>query len=202
LTEAYRPLTVPVVEISVSSKLGPGSRAVRFGADLALPSRFEVEVLPHAEDALPYALDLVVVVEDGAPRCEELRASRLEGGPPVTAEGLRRVPVASIVRDAAARAALRVERQRRGAKLTPIGENDEDFYRALRKTKARGRTRLTDDELEEVATIYRAAHARGEAPTETVREVLRTSRASASRWIREARDRGFLGPAQPRRAGG
>ena len=54
---------------------------------------------------------------------------------------------------------------------------------------------------EHVAVIYRIAYACSRPPTQAVAEAFDVSRATAGRWIADARDQGFLGPAIERQAG-
>ncbi len=55
--------------------------------------------------------------------------------------------------------------------------------------------------LRRVAETYRTAMRLGQPPTKRVADEHHVSRTTASRWIRRARDLGFLGPARPRVAG-
>jgi hypothetical protein len=59
---------------------------------------------------------------------------------------------------------------------------------------------VSDDELEDVARIYRAG-TKTRRPTERVAEHFNVSRATAARAIRRARDRALLGAALPNRSG-
>jgi hypothetical protein len=59
----------------------------------------------------------------------------------------------------------------------------------------RGR-RLTDERLEEVARTYRDAVARGTPPIESIKaQFAPLPHSTAQRWVKRARERGFLGPA-------
>lgn len=60
----------------------------------------------------------------------------------------------------------------------------------------------SDEDLRAVADVYQLAYVTGGAPTKTVMERLALPRSTASRWVRMARERGLLGPATPRKAGG
>jgi hypothetical protein len=60
---------------------------------------------------------------------------------------------------------------------------------------------ITDENLRQVAEVYRAALERGDPPTETVANVLNVARSTAARWVSKARERDFLGPAMRGRAG-
>lgn len=59
-----------------------------------------------------------------------------------------------------------------------------------------------DEHFAEVAKAYRAALIEApHAPTKLLSERLHVSLPTARRWIQRARDRGYLGPATPGRAG-
>ena len=60
---------------------------------------------------------------------------------------------------------------------------------------------MTDEQLQRVATVYRAAIGRGDPPTQTIAAVMHASRPTAARWVARARDRGMLGESLRGRAG-
>ena len=60
---------------------------------------------------------------------------------------------------------------------------------------------MTDARLERVADVYRTAVELGEYPVEAVKEDQFVSRSYAGELVRQARKRGFLGPARPGKAG-
>lgn len=137
--------------------------------------------------------------------CTALRVQAGEGGQ-VTGDLLRQVPLARLLREAVATAASMFKFQRRlpggGARfeLFPGGDAAADIYERA-KAPRRGLP-LTDDELREVADIYREAVARGDrSPTRAVGEAKHAARSTAARWVGKARKKGFLGPAMPGRAG-
>lgn len=170
------------------------------GERFELVREYEVR---FSDPAIPYEIEMEVRVEDGAPRCHELRVSRREGGPPITGEGLRRLPLGRILERAAPLAARVRTGRKRGPVVRTVRTHDDirDFYAEWRLSKHR-RPRSVDDELlRRVAEVYRAAQRRGDPPTATVAQVLHGSRSSAGRWVMLARERGFLGPALDRKAG-
>jgi hypothetical protein len=108
-----------------------------------------------------------------------MEVQRRKGGPPVNADGLRRIPLASIMSQAARLALMRMEE----GDLLPAWD--------------------VGDPLEEVALTHRLAHAAGEPPTKAVMERLDISRSSASRRIAKARERDCSAPrlsAKPARS--
>jgi hypothetical protein len=153
-----------------------------------------------AEEGLPYRLELRVVYEDGRFVVDQLAVKRREGGPPVTTEGLREVPIAALLR-------LAVE-----SNIMHVGPTEHDGHTSSWKLtwasplalseRAKGGGGPSDEDLRTVAALYQVAYATGQAPTRLVMNRLDLPRSTASRWVRMARDRGLLGPATPRKAGG
>lgn len=137
--------------------------------------------------------------DQGRPICRELRA-RAEDGPSVTSSALRQIPVGRLVSETAALPLVHMSAERLpggGWKLGPPSPEDRKRLRAPRRSRSRG----TGDMLSQVADLYRQAVRDSYAPTEWVARELVVSRATASRWIRQARDGGFLGKAMRGRAG-
>jgi hypothetical protein len=139
------------------------------------------------------------VLEDGKPVCQTLRCIRRPGGPPVTGEGIRKIPVAGILRHTLPDVALRITETGPGQYvLTPIlpgGEASEDqMMAAVREAMAVAPKRypVTEARLKKAALLYSDAEARGDPPTKHVATSMTVSRATASRLIREARNRGYL----------
>lgn len=60
-----------------------------------------------------------------------------------------------------------------------------------------GTRRLTDDFYKDVARAYGAAVAAGHNPRKALAEASATPADTVARWIREARRRGYLPPAEP-----
>lgn len=79
----------------------------------------------------------------------------------------------------------------RAASLTALRETVAMVRQAPRLQRRR---RLTRGFLREVADVYTKAHAAGEPPTMAVAEHFTVSHRTATRWAREARAAGELGP--------
>jgi hypothetical protein len=151
-------------------------------------------------------VELEVAIDDhGVPRCRRLEI-RAEDGP-VSGDLIRRIPLARVMRKAVTAAAR---------KLEPPGEDEAveawvrelpaserlEFYEQYSK---RGRSPqrgspITDENLRQVADLYRAALERGDPPTQTVADAMYVARSTA-RWVAKARERGFLGASMRGRAG-
>jgi hypothetical protein len=149
-----------------------------------------------------------VEIEGGQPRCVGIR--RRPGGPSLTGELIREVPITGFIRAAAY--ALAVERagKHEGADVwrhilgRAAREEFEDGLRPPRRGK-----RVTDEFLEEVTAVYRAALLAGKPPTRAVAESFTASGGTPGRWVQQARRRGqetgdferFLGSAEGTKAG-
>ncbi|MGI8631608.1 MAG: hypothetical protein ACR2NA_03555 [Solirubrobacterales bacterium] len=158
---------------------------------------------------LPCLVSLVIENLGAEPHCCELRAIARPGGEPVTGETLRRVPVADLVSRVVAAQPVWVRTDDpdtwqlldSASGIDQSRDRDEinAYVRARRRQEAKGRRRITDGDLVLVAEVYRAALAKGDPPTSTVRSVLRLrTNDQAARWVSRARQEGFLGKA-PRR---
>jgi hypothetical protein len=143
-------------------------------APLALEYRVELEGL--------YSLDFQARYERGRYVVEQLTIRRRADGPPVTTEGIREIPVTALLR-----ASLEGYLAHAPVELTE---------------HARDGGGPAEQDLRAVAIVYQIAYATGAPPTKTVIQRLGLPRSTASRWIALARERGLLGPATPRKAGG
>ena len=175
---------------------------IELGPGLGAPREFTFSV----EEERLYSLEADVVYEQpvggrmGHFVVDRLTIRRREDGPPVTTEGLRQIPVAAFLHIALEGRLMRVgPTVREGNKSTweltwagPIALSE----------RAQAGGGPGDEDLRAVADVYHLAYVTGAAPTKTVMERLGLPRSTASRWIRMARERGLLGPATPRKAGG
>jgi hypothetical protein len=165
---------------------------VPYGTEgLHLPTRYDVEI---DDPECPILLEIHVAVVDGQPRCAELRCRPRPGGPPVSSENLRRVPLARYVRESAALYSMRVVVYDAGQVLvSSTGTGDEPLL--ARAAQQRPRQHMTDDLLRDVARVYSEA---GTKPTLAVMRRFYLSRPTAGRWVVLARKRGFLPELPPR----
>jgi hypothetical protein len=205
-------------------QIASGTRFVHWGGSYALPERFSA-IVELAGPNLPVCR-LDVAVEDGRAVCERLVVDRGPGGRPVTGTTLRAIPVGELVKVAAdrvARLALRAPVGERPTVTLDDGEEHPLFHERIdnewvavplggiarsgqyqaetRNANRRGRGRITDQELRNVASVYRTAYLKREAPTAAVARELHVSRSTAGRYVHRARERGFLGPTRQRVAG-
>jgi hypothetical protein len=151
-----------------------------FPEGVLAPRRITATARSHDPD---YDLELEVELERGRYVVKSLTCRARKGGA-VTSEGVTHIPVKNILRQV-------VGRELRIPLLSP--------GRAANYSLAEGGP--TDQALKHAAAVYRMAHLMGLPPTESVAQDLSLPRSTAGRWVSMARQRGFLGPAAPRKAG-
>jgi len=144
------------------------------------PRRITATARGHDPD---YDLELEVELERGRYVVKSLVCRARKSGA-VTSEGVTHIPVRNILR-------IVVGRELSIPLLSP--------GRAVNLSL--GAQGPTDDALKRVAAVYRMAHLAGLPPTEAVTQDLSLPRSTAGRWVSMARRKGFLGPAEPRKAG-
>ena len=137
------------------------------GAGLMLMNRFTAEVDDPSE---PFRWSLTFAAKAGRLVCESVSVDARPGGEPITRVGLREVPFGAIVsrvrQELTSQPSFligRVRSQNGGAVRWSLASTPE-----LAKHKGGSRQRVTEERLEEVAWIYRAADAEGRHPTEAV----------------------------------
>jgi hypothetical protein len=126
-------------------------------------------------------VELVAEVQNGTYVVSDLRCSRKRGGPGVTGEAIRAVPVKRILTEGAIRA-------NRGLHPGPD----------VAEIRDQG---PTEESLHVVAYVYRMAHLVGDPPTRAVASAIGLPYSTAARWVQHARQAGFLRPADKRRPG-
>jgi|GEM_PF-5751099 len=176
-------------------------------SDTVLPLSFVVTIV---EPDIPYAVTVSMAYTPGrSPKCMALtvaprgiqHAPVISGGPhdrevfqehePITAEALRRVPVARVIQKAV-RAAVH-DTDGPAGEIAYFADPADLAVTDGPRTK-RGK-QLDDTHYRQVADVYRKALAAGTAPTKSVAAWGSVSHSSAARWVMEARRRGHLEPA-------
>ena len=163
-----------------------------FGGKLvaAVPAVVTVEPLPDDREPLDYDIEMTLDVIGGRMQCVRLCAVQRDGGPPVTTENLRRVPVGQIITLASLDGRLVSE-------CVPDPENPGSFVPAADSWTPPpvdfAEAGMTDEALEQAARVYRMALATGARPFGVLERDFNLPRAKASRWITTARRRGILG---------
>jgi hypothetical protein len=161
----------------------PEQYSTPYGSEgLYLQNEYAVEV---DDPRCPVLLEIHVEVIDGRPECVELRCRQRPGGPPVSSERLRQVALRRYLRES-----TRLYSDLVLPELVQATGTGDELILARAEQESRRRAQpITDEHLAEVAEVYSAA---GSKPTQAVLHRFHVSRPTASRWVRLARDRGFL----------
>lgn len=163
-----------------------GREPLRFPAGLVLPAKltWSRKDGPAGEG---YDLEMDIAFDGTRYVCRALRLEQRDGGAPVTTEALREVPVKRMIKTALEWAVLEWTGPPGGVQIARSrpGKPPADL--------ARGG--MTDEALRWVVQIHEVATVLGDPPTKSVQDELGISRATAGRWVAEARRRGMLPPA-------
>ncbi|GGQ23713.1 hypothetical protein GCM10010140_62500 [Streptosporangium pseudovulgare] len=127
----------------------------------------------------PYQVRLVIDVAGGRLGCTELTVTA-QDGTTISSAALRGVPVASIVRSCARNLVMEGHE---GEGVITLEPHDVDVDVSAGPT---------DEALRAVAASYSLAYALGEPPAKGVERELGLATSTAGRWIKLARERGFL----------
>lgn len=164
--------------------LGKINRIGVVGEGLGLVLPCYAEILDENEAQVATA---EIEVQEGDLICTAIWALP---GQRLTGNLLRQVPIARLVREAAANAIVHL---RDGFAVRfvsgPFGVIPPDLQ---------GPRKIDDDFLSEVASVYREAVAIGITPALSIQRRFGTSPGNARRWVMRARKRGLLGPAPSR----
>lgn len=172
---------------------------------LRVPPWVDVQV----EDWRGVDLAARVTFHTGRAVLSELRVSQREGGPTVTGELLRAIPVKTLI-SRALRHSWNEYAVRTGpldpARSGPDAPTPIFVAWGLLDVVDRDRMREagpTEETLRWAALIYRVALLLGEPPTKSVAGAFEIAGSTAGQWVAAARSRGFLGAAEgPGKAGG
>ena len=178
----------------------PEARFVVLDGRYAIPPRFQAAAWPDEIEGVRVDL-LIEVDEQGAPSCRGLTLEPLEEDGHITTDMLRKVKVDALMRSAITEA-MRPAGDL-GREETATSANRDAFYERYRRGARRPRrgSPVTDQNLRQVADLYRAAFRRGDPPTQTVADEMHIARSTAARWVAQARERDLLGPAMQGKAG-
>ena len=142
--------------------------------------------------SFPYEVSVTPAVEDGRLIATEVVIRRTAGGPPVTGESLRSLPIARLTREAAADSHLAAAPTLAAPELAKYEQQMPagDFGALVRGLGPRPNV------LDFVAYVYRDALLTGAPPTKTIQDRLGVPRSTVGRWVALARQAGYLGEAQ------
>jgi hypothetical protein len=174
----------------VSYNTRDGWRAV--GEDVELPARFEM-TRPALRGTPEVYMGFEVI--DGVPLCFEVRFRSGKGGRGVRASDLRFETIDDWIAHCSGLVARHVRKKHTDDRpLAVRTERDADFGKVVgvvARVRRGARRSVTDALLREVADTYRANI--GRAPTASVSEAFDVSYRTAGDYVRQARDRRYLG---------
>lgn len=179
----------------------PGWDVARLGTDRIVPRRFVVSVT-YEPQSLPQ-IEVVVELRHGVPQCRALTVRSTDEGHEVLSRHLRAVKVEDWITTGVAMAATYVvSSDEHGMHTRDAQSNEEQVEATIRQLRdARRRPRRgTDNRLREVAEVYRASIVTG-TPTAEVAAHFDVAHRTATLYVKQARDRGFLGAATKGKAG-
>lgn len=153
------------------------------------------EMTLTAKEYRGYDVEVTVAFDGSRYVVRRIAIEQRDGGPPVTTEAMRDIPVTGLMRYLMSSALRRETKHADGSSTL----EQLDDWTADHVT----RYGPTDEALTVLAQMYRLAYVCGERPTKAVQDNLKLPRSTAGRWIALARERGILGAAEgPGKAGG
>ena len=148
-----------------------------------------------------HTVDLEIRVQNGAPVCEEIHILRNPSRPSLDGAEIRRMPLRDWVTYAVGLAAMthRESGYQGTHKLEPASPDETERIIGEARRRFRRNT-ITDDLLRDVARVYRANQE--SKPRDAVADTFQVAPSTATRYLKLARERGFLRPAPgPGKAG-
>ncbi len=145
---------------------------------------------------LPYYVEITIANDGDGPTCRRLTIEQRPGGPPVTSDGLRSVPVGRIVEHFADMHIMLITDPAKGVKsglsLLPDVNAAVEAFDAIGAEHKAGRRRITDEDLRRLAEICVRAKAKGRSYITMAELELGITRDQARQWKRKAIAGGFL----------
>jgi hypothetical protein len=141
-------------------------------------------------------------VVNGAPVCREVRVQATDSGHEVQCSGLAGVRLEDLL-ERTIRALLWQGKMQHAKDpdrwVWPWGEPAQEAVREVRAARSARRIKVTDELLREVAAVYRENVE--DKPTQAVADRFNKSDRTARLYVKQARDRDFLGAAIKGKAG-
>jgi hypothetical protein len=187
--------------ITVTRDLG-GRDSMTTVRSRVIPRTFRLEVA--RDDGTP-DLRLGFQVRDGVPQCRSAELRSTDEGREVLASDLRGVRLEDLLEVALVQVGLVFETSGEGDTLLttmePIGTVDEarQTLAEMRGVRREARRKVSDEFLREVAEVYRANVS--DKPTTAVARWSGKKHRTAGLYVKQAREKGYLGPAVVGKAG-
>lgn len=173
------------MDIEVTPDLKSDLTHVAPGLAVYSSYRFEVD-----DPALPGVVSIEIRMDGRAPTCHSFRVQQRAGGEPITAEAIRQIPLAGMVRHSVEWALWEVRDEKPGKALLVALSTQEQItagYMATARQKP-----YTEERIQQVANLYNEALRDGKPPTKYVEQSLPASRSTTARLVREARKRRLI----------
>jgi hypothetical protein len=187
-------------ESGTATRYGRGMSAHPVTLDEVAPGVERVNLSPYAvalprhfggtvdRPDLPYLVHLELDFDGDRVQCRKLTCRRRTDGAPITSEGMTKVRVAELVYLVADEAKAEVS-----TFFAPGGEQATVVTHEFEvPPPPAGRAGPGPEHLRALGVIYTTAYACGGSPRRAVMERMGLTRTTANRWIRLARDGGYL----------
>lgn len=159
-----------------------------YGGRLLVTAPATVVVTPKPDDPNPLNAELAMRLDivSGRLACVQLCVESLPGGPPITSDILRTIPVSRLVAEAAEWAGIVIEPNKAGR------YNLLDYSGFAWPPADFASDGPTDEALDHAARVYAFCMASGLNPNAELLKRYGIPKPTASRWISTARRRGIL----------
>ena len=160
------------------------------GTGLTVPSRIEdVEIVD--DPSIPYDATLTIEFQESRYVCTSMTLKQRKGGPPVTSQGLRTIPVASLIRPIVQGKVwlLHEESPSPGVIIREPGS-------AADLPNAKRRRRQPGEDVHAAAVVYAVAAITGQPPTKAVSDELGIPLGTARRLVAQALAAGYRLPGR------
>jgi hypothetical protein len=154
------------------------------GNGVMLPEQFTARFIVRDD----HTVEMDIATEQGVPVCNSVRVLRHPNRPSLTGHELRRFPLGDWVTFACSMVGV----GNQGSPTTSAEWTSEQYRADVERVVRRSRRRntITDEFLRDVARVYKANAS--SAPVEAVEEAFIVAYSTAARYVKLARDRGFL----------
>lgn len=166
------------------------------GDGVLFPGEVEIAAKPKGSDGPYVKLCLEIDADVGKVVCAAFEVRRAAGGVPIEASTISHIKLkplldaAAVWESANARAIVDIEGGVRGEDGRYVFNRDDTHDTEKNALALRRQRSVTDDLLREVAAVYQADTIG--APTLAVEDHFETSNRTATRWVKLARQRGFI----------
>jgi len=159
------------------------------GTGLRVPTPIEdVEIVD--DPSMPYDATLTIEFQEWRYVCTSMTLKQRKGGPPVTSQGLRAIPMASLIRPIVqGKVWLLHEESPSPGVITREPGSSADLPNAKRRRRRPG------EDVHAAAVVYAVAAITGQPPTKAVADELGIPLGTARRLVAQALASGYLLPA-------